>query len=157
MRRPHGAGIARPKGLSAIDSHESDGDRCLATSAVTRNRPYGAKEARVFLREVLPEAPQVPVQIAHLSGSGGYDDPAIDEALGVFVDAVAKHDPRMSHVYFDISGITGIGHWQGKSELIASRIRQLGLGRILFGSDGNPRKLSARVLDAISSVAPHGR
>jgi predicted TIM-barrel fold metal-dependent hydrolase len=59
-------------------------------SSVTRERPYGAKEARVFLKELLPAAPNVSVQIAHLSGAGGYDDPAIDEALGVFVAAIAK-------------------------------------------------------------------
>jgi predicted TIM-barrel fold metal-dependent hydrolase len=105
-------------------------------SSVTRERPYGAKEARVFLKEVLPAATRVPVQIAHLAGAGGYDDPAIDEALGVFVDAIAKHDPRMAHVYFDISGITGIGRWKEKGELIATRVRELGLSRVLYGSDG---------------------
>jgi uncharacterized protein len=43
--------------------------------SVTRHRPYGEKEARIFLNEVLPAAAQVPVQIAHLAGAGGYDDP----------------------------------------------------------------------------------
>src|SRR5204863_1979632 len=57
---------------------------------VDRNRPYGARYARIFLEKVLPEAPAVTVQIAHLAGHGGYDDPAIDEALGVFVDAIAR-------------------------------------------------------------------
>jgi uncharacterized protein len=61
-------------------------------SSVTRERPYGAKEARVFLRELLAAAPRVPVQIAHLSGADGYDDPSTDEALGVFIDAIATHD-----------------------------------------------------------------
>ena len=105
-------------------------------SSVTRERPYGAKEARVFVQEVLPAAPHVPVQIAHLSGAGGYDDPAIDQALGVFIDAIAKHDQRMKHVYFDISGIAGIGQWKEKGELIAARVRQLGFARVLYGSDG---------------------
>jgi predicted TIM-barrel fold metal-dependent hydrolase len=105
-------------------------------SSVTMQRPYGAKEARVFLNELLPVATRVPVQIAHLSGAGGYDDPAIDEALGVFVDAIAKHDRRMANVYFDISGVTDFGRWQERSQLIATRIRELGLSRVLFGSDG---------------------
>ncbi|HLK63363.1 MAG TPA: amidohydrolase family protein [Bryobacteraceae bacterium] len=105
-------------------------------SSITRKRPYGAKEAHVFLTELLPVVSRVPVQIAHLCGPGGYDDPAIDEALGVFVDAIARHDPRMAHVYFDISGVAGTGHWEQKSELIATRVRQLGLGRVLCGSDG---------------------
>jgi predicted TIM-barrel fold metal-dependent hydrolase len=105
-------------------------------SSVTRNRPYGASQARVFLTELLPAAPRVPVQIAHLAGAGGYDDPAIDQALGVFVDAISRRDRRMARVYFDISGITGIGQWKEKGELIATRVRQLGLRRVLYGSDG---------------------
>ena len=76
------------------------------------------------------------MQIAHLSGAGGYDDPKIDEALCVFIDAIAKHDQRMAGVYFDISGIAGIGQWKERGELIATRIRQLGLKRVLYGSDG---------------------
>jgi predicted TIM-barrel fold metal-dependent hydrolase len=101
-------------------------------SSVTRQRPWGAREARVFLTEVLPAAPRVPVQIAHLAGAGGYD-PATDEALGVFADAGARHDRRMQHVYFDISVSVDS---KEKRELIAKRVRQLGLDRVLFGSDG---------------------
>ena len=40
------------------------------------SRSWGAEQARVFLKEVLPAAPDVPVQIAHLAGAGGYEDPA---------------------------------------------------------------------------------
>jgi predicted TIM-barrel fold metal-dependent hydrolase len=104
--------------------------------SVTRHRPYGAKEANIFLREVLPAAPHVVVQIAHLSGAGGYDDPSVDQALSVFVAAIARHDPRMAHVYFDICGVAGFGNWQDKKTLIAERIRQVGIKRILWGSDG---------------------
>jgi hypothetical protein len=57
----------------------------------------------------------------------------------VFVDAIAKHNQRMAHVFFDISGITGIGRWRDRGELIATRIRQLSLDRVLFGSDGAVR------------------
>lgn len=105
-------------------------------SSVTRKRPYGAKEARIFLNEVLPAAPHVSIQIAHLAGSGGYDDPGVDEALSVFIDAIARHDPRMAHVYFDVSGVAGLGHWKDKKVRIATRIRQVGVKRILWGSDG---------------------
>ena len=41
---------------------------------IDHHRPYGAKEARIFLEQLLPEAPDVVVQIAHLAGGGGYDD-----------------------------------------------------------------------------------
>jgi predicted TIM-barrel fold metal-dependent hydrolase len=105
-------------------------------SSVTAKRPYGAASARAFLNEVLPSAPDVPVQIAHLAGAGGYDDPAIDEALAVFVDAIANHESRMKHVYFDASGLIGVDKPSDKLNLIASRIRQIGLERVLYGSDG---------------------
>ncbi len=141
--------------------------------SVSRNRPYGAKEARIFLSEVLPAAPNVPVQIAHLAGAGGYDDPSVDEALSVFVEAIAKQDPRMAHLYFDVSGVAGLGRWQDKKSLIAARIRQIGISRVLWGSDGafgggmTPQEalrtfgelpLSAREFNAIySNIAPYMR
>ena len=105
-------------------------------SSVTRKRPYGALQAQVFLNEVLPAAPDVPVQIAHLAGAGGYDDPSIDQALSVFVEAIAKADPRMTRVYFDVSGVTGLGEWRDKIGMVAARIQQLGASRVLYGSDG---------------------
>ena len=54
----------------------------------------------------------------------------------MFIDAIRKRDPRMADVYFDISGVAGLGQWQGKKDLIAARMRQIGLKRILWGSDG---------------------
>jgi predicted TIM-barrel fold metal-dependent hydrolase len=103
---------------------------------IDHHRPYGAKEAQIFLSEVLSSARHIPVQVAHLAGGGGYDDPATDAALLIFVNAIAHHDPRVSHLYFDISGVAGLGDWKNKKHLIASRIREIGIHRILFGSDG---------------------
>jgi len=104
--------------------------------SVTRNRPYGAKEAEIFLSEILPAAPHVPIQIAHLAGAGGFDDPSVDSALSVFIGAIARQDTRMTNVYFDICGVAGMGQWKEKGALIATRIRQVGVNRILWGSDG---------------------
>src|SRR4029077_18662411 len=105
-------------------------------SSTTMRRPYGAKEARVFLNDVLPSASAIPVQIAHLTGGGTYDDPATDDALSVFVDAIARKDPRMERVYFDISGIAGFGKWTDHAEQIEARIRQRGILGIIFRPDG---------------------
>jgi len=105
-------------------------------SSISQKRPYGAASARTFIDRVLPAATRVPVQIAHLAGAGSYDEPVVDEAVGVFVDAIAKSDPRMERVYFDVSGVAGLGEWKQKSPLIARRIRELGVARILYGSDG---------------------
>jgi predicted TIM-barrel fold metal-dependent hydrolase len=104
--------------------------------SVHHHREYGAKEAEIFLNEVLPSAPHVFVQIAHLAGAGGFDDPSVDRALSVFIAAIRKHDGRMAHVYFDICGVAGVGEWEKKKEVIARRIRQIGVKRILWGSDG---------------------
>lgn len=116
---------------------------------VDHHRPYGAKEARIFLEKVVPEAPDVAIQIAHLAGAGGYDDPTTDEALQVFVKAIARKDPRMKNIYFDVSGITLPGMWEDKASLIVKRIRQIGLTRVVYGSDvaipGNtPKEALAR-------------
>lgn len=102
---------------------------------IDHHRPYGAKEARIFLEQVLPEAPDVVVQIAHLAGGGGYDDPATDAALSVFVKAIDRQDPRMKNVYFDVCGIAIPGMWEDKAGLLVKRIRQIGTRRLLYGSD----------------------
>ncbi len=101
---------------------------------IDHHRPYGAKEARIFLEQILPEAPGVTVQIAHLAGGGGYDDPAVDSALSVFVEAIERKDPRMKNVYFHACGIAIPGMWEDKAGLIVERIRQIGVGRILYGT-----------------------
>jgi predicted TIM-barrel fold metal-dependent hydrolase len=101
---------------------------------VDHHRPYGAKQAQIFLEQLLPEAPNVTVQIAHLAGSGGYDDPT-DQALSVFIQAIQRSDPRMKNVYFDVCSVALPGTPEEKSELIVKRIRQIGVERLLYGSD----------------------
>src|SRR5262245_61922914 len=101
-------------------------------------RSWGAEQARVFLQKVLPAAPDLPVQLAHLSGAGGYGDPGIGAAVGVLADAIsAARDKRMKQVYFEVSGVF-LEQWEPKADLIAKRLRMLGLDRILYGSDGPP-------------------
>ena len=103
--------------------------------SVTMKRPYGTAFARIFLNDVIPAAPDVPIQIAHLTSSGDFDEPAVGEALDVFAKAIADKDPRMKNVYFDMSGISGMAE-PARASRIAARLRQLGIERILFGSDG---------------------
>ena len=55
----------------------------------TRSDDYGAGEAGIFIRSVLAETPGLHVQIAHVTGWGGYDD-ATDSALGAFASAFAE-------------------------------------------------------------------
>ncbi|HZR25337.1 MAG TPA: amidohydrolase family protein [Vicinamibacterales bacterium] len=97
-------------------------------------RRYGADEARVFLNELLPAAPDVPVQIAHLAGGGGFDA-ATDAAVGVFTDAIAQHDSRMKNVWFDANVLVGPDMSADVMQHIVRRIRQIGVDRVLYGSD----------------------
>jgi predicted TIM-barrel fold metal-dependent hydrolase len=104
-------------------------------SSVNQKRPYGANEAKTFLDQLIPAAPDVIVQIAHLAGAGGYDDPRVDEAVSMLSAAVAAKDRRMARVFIDISGIW-LENWTTHVDLMARRVRELGIDRILYGSDG---------------------
>jgi predicted TIM-barrel fold metal-dependent hydrolase len=107
-----------------------------ARTTISKQRPYGPAHARVFLETLLPAAPDVPVQIAHLAGSGGYDEDGVDGAVGVFVEAIAARDPRVAQLWFDVSGVAGLGNWPRPAARVAERIRQLGIRRVLWGADG---------------------
>jgi hypothetical protein len=42
----------------------------------------------------------------------------------------------MARVYFDVSGVAGLGNWRDHRTQVAARIREIGVGRVLYGSDG---------------------
>lgn len=104
-------------------------------ASISRKLPYGRDEARIFLNELLPAAPDIPVQIAHLAGAGGFADPLVDQALTVFIEAIAKKDPRATRLYFDLTGAVTLNIPVDQARLVATRIRQLGVERIVYGSD----------------------
>jgi predicted TIM-barrel fold metal-dependent hydrolase len=95
---------------------------------------YGREHAEAFLNRILPMAPDIPVQIAHFAGGGpGYTD----EALAVYADAISAGDPRTKNLYFDFATVADE---QTKEVLqtFAKRIRQVGLSRVLYGTDMGP-------------------
>ena len=95
--------------------------------------PYGREEARIFFDSILPAAPDIPVQIAHLAGWGGYDA-VTDSALSLFVDVIERRDPRAERLWFDVT-TSSRGATPAAAQLIATRIRQLGVQRVVYGSD----------------------
>ena len=103
-------------------------------TSIDKNREYGADQTRVFLNELLPAASDVSVQIAHLAGAGGFDS-TIDSALSVFTDAIAKRDGRMKNVWFDTTVVVRPNMSPDDLQRIAARIRQIGVDRVLYGSD----------------------
>ena len=135
---------------------------------------YGRDEALIFVNELVPAAPDIVIQIAHLAGGGGPGDQAAQQALEVFAQAVEKRDPRTRQLWFDVTGIGSVPQMSTEElTLFTARIRQLGVERVLFGSDapsgGNPppreawaafRKLSLSEEEfrtIASNVAPYMR
>ena len=104
-------------------------------ASVSLKMAYGREEAQIFLNELVPAAPDVPIQIAHLAGAGGYLDPAVDQALSVFEDAIARQDPRARRLWFDVTTVAIPDAPTEEMVRIATRIRQLGVQRMLYGSD----------------------
>jgi predicted TIM-barrel fold metal-dependent hydrolase len=110
--------------------------RRLAIVAHTRGGDdYSDQHVETFLSRVMTAAPDIPVQIAHLWGGEGYSE----SALRAFAEAVAAGRPETRNLYFDVAEVWAEISGTGSSETqqaLARRIRQIGLERILFGSDG---------------------
>ena len=145
-------GVKLHIGNSVVDYHDSThierlrrvfraaNDRGMAIilharSSFSRRLPYGADEARIFIEQLLPAAPDVPVQVGHLGGAGGWDDAPSEAALAVFADAMRRKDPRTRNLWFDVAAVVTPDIPPAKAAEIAERIRQLGLRRVLYGSD----------------------
>jgi len=113
-------------------------------ASLSRKRPYGEQQAQIFLDQLLPQAPDVVVQVAHLAGTGpGYNDPPADSAMAVLADAVQRGDPRTKNLWFDVATSVDSAITPAQAALVVRRIRQVGTRRILYGSDaavaGNPK------------------
>jgi predicted TIM-barrel fold metal-dependent hydrolase len=87
-----------------------------------------------LIAEVLPAAPDIPIQIAHMA-SGWKNARA-------FADAIAAGRPGTRNLWFDWTQALPIDNGQysaaamaGARADAAATMRRLGLGRILFGSD----------------------
>jgi len=99
---------------------------------------YGAEDARIFLGSVVPQAPSVDLIVAHLGGAGPGYGAQTDEVMRVFADAAERHDPKMRHVYFDVATDVTDETSVEEGALIARRLRSVGLGHVLYGSDLSP-------------------
>jgi predicted TIM-barrel fold metal-dependent hydrolase len=121
----------------------------------TKRADYGRQDAQIFIDRVLPTVPDVPIQIAHVAGWGGYDE-ATDSALSAFADAIEHGKITRRNLYFDVSAVVrpvrGGGQegsrgslpagaasqeWRPEQryERLVDRLQTLGLGRVLFGTD----------------------
>lgn len=113
----------------------------------------GGRDSLVFFEQVLPLAPDVPVQIAHMAGWGGYDETA-DAALSTLARQCSAYPKVCERLYFDISAVlvppSAARAAQGSDLRIlyerqkrfpeglprlVANIRKIGLGKILFATD----------------------
>jgi predicted TIM-barrel fold metal-dependent hydrolase len=102
----------------------------------TSDPKYGAPHSKAFLEQVLPAAPDIPIQIAHMAASGpGYSS---DDAMEVFASAGEHGDPRMKNVYFDVASDVIATSPQSILDIVTRRLRQVGMSHVLFGSDWSP-------------------
>lgn len=105
-------------------------------ASIRNKRPYGAAEAQAFLDKVLPAAPDVPVQVAHLGGTGpGFEDPPAREVLATLAAAVERGDPATRRLWFDVASVVDRDISPAAAALLVRRLRQVGIGRTLYGTD----------------------
>ncbi len=106
----------------------------VAHLRVSSDAAYGPEHSEIFLAEILPAAPDVVVQVAHMADAGpGFRS---DAALERLAQAVEAGDPRTRNLYFDATTNVTVSSPPAVAALLARRMRQIGLERILFGSDG---------------------
>lgn len=123
---------------------------------------YGRRDVENFLERVLPAAPDVPVQVAHLGGNGGYgEDNAA--AVEVFAEALRQRPDRTANLFFDLAASPiPVHRARGDSALLeqvrtinrmaAEGVRALGPDRIVYGSDWPAA--SGRYLEGIRASLP---
>ena len=150
LRLPGMKGIKLHLGNSGVDvSRPEHAQRMAAFFAMAnRNRApivvhmrirggegYGRAHGQAFLEQVLPAAPDIVVQVAHMAGSGPGYDAAADAAIAPLAEAVERGDPRARRLWFDATTVVRPDAPPEETTMLVRRIRQIGPGRVLFGAD----------------------
>jgi hypothetical protein len=107
----------------------------------TRRADYGAPDARIFLRDVLPAAGGVPVQIAHAGGGGGVTAGTLS-ALTAFAEAIRRDPAGTANLSFDLAMVPdGVSNTAvrpaspGRLAALEVLMRRIGLRRFVLASD----------------------
>ncbi|MBB4632435.1 amidohydrolase family protein [Sphingosinicella soli] len=161
-RRPGASGVKLHLGNSGFDLGNSDQVEALAAffAAAGKARmplvvhlrggaPFTSANVAVFIDKVLPQAGDLPVQIAH-GGSYGGIDAATLEALRLYGDAIGRKAPGTANLVLDISavaqldiskvpsisqeGIKGRTADEWRAAYVA-QMRTIGLDRFVLASD----------------------
>lgn len=149
--------------LREVFARASELDLAVAIHLGGRSDSFGAPDAEAFLDEVLPAAPDVPVQVAHMGGPGGFG-PGTRAALDAFAAALEEHPERTRHLIFDLSsapqptylarGDTAlVRRVEALNRAFADAARRLGFDRVVYGTDW-PVVPMARYLEGIRQDLP---
>lgn len=121
--------------LSRVFAEAARNGWAIAAHIRTRQPDYGSEDVAVFVRDVLPEARGVPVQIAHAGGWGGVDEPAL-AALEAFADLLPGAGEAGRRLYLELAAVPmGADTPADSLSRLRDLIRRIGVSRFLPGSD----------------------
>jgi uncharacterized protein len=132
--------LTNPVHLAAVRAVFAEANRLRMPIVIhpRSNRVDAVATTRAFIDEVLPAAPDVVVQVAHLHGGGRYSEPA----LRLYAEAVAAQRPGTRNLWFDLTDIARTPAWEEANadidaimQGIVAYMRTIGLDRMLYGSD----------------------
>jgi len=99
---------------------------------------YDAAETRRFIEQVIVQAGDLEVQIAHGGGGGGLDEATL-YALALYGDAIEREAPGTRNMVFDLAAVlvrdSTEPHSVSMLRQMAERMRKIGLHRFLMASD----------------------
>jgi predicted TIM-barrel fold metal-dependent hydrolase len=127
--------------LAAVFEAAAGARLAIVMHMQTRDKDYGAEDARIFLEQIYPRAAGVPVQIAHAGGGGGIN-PGQLAALRAFAEAMQRNPQDSQRLYFDLAMVPDLFANEGKVAAkpddvaaLESLMQQIGLKRFLLASD----------------------
>ncbi len=98
--------------------------------------PYTPADTTGFIEQVLAQAGDAAIQIAHGGGGGGLDEPTLS-ALSLYAEAVERGAKGTQNLFFDLAVVL-VRDPTASADLLqrlAELIRRIGLSRFLIGSD----------------------
>lgn len=120
-------------------------DLAIVIHLQTRREDFGRRDVEAFVDEVIPAAPDIPVQVAHMGGNSRFDSATV-RSFDALADAMEEHPERMDDVYFDM-GLVPFPEQRARGDTARQRIyrrwnrrfaeavRRVGPDRVVFGTD----------------------
>jgi hypothetical protein len=102
---------------------------------------YGAQDVAIFLKDIAPQAGDMPIQVAHAAGGGGVNGHTLS-ALGAFADAIERDPAGTARFTFDLAMVPDEVANTAKlaatpANIVALKVlmHRIGMNRFVLGSD----------------------